>query len=135
MAPLTRKRATDFVLYVAISLLFVGIVLAFILSGVSEVPFLKWLFLFFASLGVFGFWIEQHRPAWKSKRFWYFTVTCFAVHLIFWSGVLWRVKEMNHVGWWLRIGTLIELCAIMVCWNFLNQMLRQTKPLERNCRL
>ncbi len=127
MAPLSRKRAKDFVLYVGISLLFVGIILAFILSGVPEALFLKWFVLFFASLVVFGFWIEHNRPGWKSHRFWYFTLICFAVHLIFWSAVLWHLKEMKYVGWWLRIGGAGELFALMVCWNFLKQVTLQKK--------
>jgi hypothetical protein len=135
MAAISRKRIVEFVLYIGISLLIAGIFLGLLVSGVDALTFNRWLFLFFLSLGVFGFWIEQNRSEWKTRLFWPSTFIGFAVHLVIWSTVLWHTRhlgETKHLGRLLELAVVVELGTVMVCWNSFHRAVQHRNNPKRN---
>jgi hypothetical protein len=116
-----RSRARDFVLYIAISFAFVAVLLAGALSHVDQGKFMKWVFISFDTLFVFGFVIEKSRPLWRRNSFWLLTGSLLLLHCIAMAELLIRVKQPK--GDWLVGAVLGEIVFLL---NFTRWILRST---------
>jgi hypothetical protein len=79
-----RSGIRDWLLYIVIALLIVGLAFAFAVYGadigLSEDPPLKWMWFVGMTALVFGYAIRACRPWWRARKFWLLIALFFTAH-------------------------------------------------------
>ena len=110
-----RKRLLDFLLYIAISILLIG-VLSFVSIAHRGLDW-KWLGLSVNTALVFGFLVYWFRNQWRSFRFWSVLLALLVIHCLVLVIFLQRIDKfplswyvlLNSAEWYLMVGILIRL--------------------------
>jgi hypothetical protein len=83
--PVEGGKVRDWILYVGIAILLVGMIAAFAVrdadAGRSRSLPLKWIGFVGTTAIVFGYAIRACRPSWRIRKFWYLLSLFLAAHL------------------------------------------------------
>jgi hypothetical protein len=108
------SRGRDFVLYIAIGLA-VGIS-AVSVHGEAAEAVSKWGGCIGATAILFGYFIADSRPWFRSWQFWMLVGISFSCHVAVWTVILWRVSECR--GIWFA-AMILELPPLVFLRNLL----------------
>ena len=107
---LRRRRLRDFLLYVAVSALAIGLMFAMLSAGLSWDSFIKWFGLAFLTGSFFWYFISDTRALWERKSFWSLIICFFVLHCAIWTAVLTQVEHWKFI-WFAPM--LIEIAIFL----------------------
>ena len=112
-----RQRARDFLLYVSVGFVILGVIFGAAMTGLSEDAFVKWLGLIAFTLLLFGYFIVDSRSLWRRAQFWVISGTCLLAHLVTFVVLFGHTTTFKPV--WIGMIGLVEMLILLFLRRYL----------------